>query len=359
MGWIFYGIKRHPAFFPKNNAQKTSFSIIIPFRNEEKHLPFLLKTLLNVKYDLTKFEILFVDDDSSDTSVEIIHTFLKDAPLYFEILSNKRYSNSPKKDAISLAAKQARHSWIVTTDADCKIPEKWLVLLDAFIQKEHPKMVCMPVFLERDDSFLKQYQFFDVLSLQATTLGGFGNNIPLLCNGANLAYKKNAFFEVAGFINNDKHASGDDIFLMEKIKALYPNKIKYLKNPEAAIITHCVESWEEIIQQRIRWASKTKYLKNAAVSLVGGIALLTNLTLVISLIFSFIFPLKILYFALFILLKIMLDSIILVVEARFLKLKINLFYVFLSSFVYSFMVVWVVLNSFHGAYQWKDRTFKK
>ena len=221
MGWIFYGIKRLPFFFPKNKAQKTSFSIIIPFRNEEKHLPLLLKTLLNVQYDVTKFEILFIDDDSSDTSVEIIHTFLKDTPIHFEILSNKRYSNSPKKDAITLAAKQAQHPWIVTTDADCKIPEKWLVLLDAFIQKEHPKMVCMPVFLERDDSFLKQYQFFDVLSLQATTMGGFGNNIPLLCNGANLAYKKNAFFEVAGFIDNDKHASGDDIFLMESFSFLF------------------------------------------------------------------------------------------------------------------------------------------
>ena len=359
MGWIFYGIKRRPVFFPKNKAQKTFFSIIIPFRNEAKHLPLLLKTLLKMQYDANKFEILFVDDDSTDASVEIIHTLLNDSHLNFEILSNKRYSNSPKKDAISLAAKKARHSWIVTTDADCKIPVKWLVLLDAFIQKEHPKMVCMPVFFERDDSFLKQYQFFDVLSLQATTMGGFGNHTPLLCNGANLAYKKNVFFEVAGFIDNDEHASGDDIFLMEKIKALYPKKIKYLKNAEATVITHCLESWEEIVQQRIRWASKTKYLKNVAVSLVGGITLLANLSLIISLVFCFIFPLKVLYFLLFILLKITMDSIILAVEAKFLKQKINFLYVFLSSFVYSFIVVWVVLNSFHGAYQWKDRTFKK
>lgn len=359
MGWIFYGMERLPTFFPNNKTQKASFSIIIPFRNEAKHLPVLLKSLLKVQYDVNQFEILFIDDDSSDASVEIINTLLKDAPLHFKILSNKRYSNSPKKDAISLAVKQAQYPWIVTTDADCKLPEEWLVILDAFIQKEQPKMVCMPVNIERDDSFLKQYQFFDLLSLQATTMGGFGNVTPLLCNGANLAYKKNVFFEIAGFLDNDIYASGDDIFLMEKIKVLYPKKIKYLKNAEVSVSTHCVESWKEIVQQRIRWASKTKYLKSVAVSYVGGITLLANLTLVLCLLFCFIFPLKILYFVLFILLKIMLDSIILGIATRFFRQKINFLYAFLSSIVYSFIVVWVVLNSFRGAYQWKDRTFKK
>ena len=356
--WVLHGIIKLPFFFLKKENCKTSFSIIIPFRNEEKHLPTLLSTLTKINYDVTKFEVFFVDDESTDASVTIIKESLKDLKINFQILANERYSNSPKKDAISLALKKANYEWIVTTDADCSVPKNWLKLLDGFIQKKDPKMVCMPVVFENNGSMIHQFQFFDGLSLQAVTLGGFGNKKPLLCNGANLAYKKNTFFEVAGFIDNDDYASGDDIFLMEKIKKMYPKKISFLKNADATVITQCVESWEEVIQQRVRWASKTKYLKNLTVNLLGGATFVSNLTFICCLLCCFIFPLKAGYFLFFIGLKLLLDTLILISEALFLRQKMNLLYLFLSSFAYSFIVVWVVLQSLRGGYEWKGRTFK-
>ncbi|MEZ4817395.1 MAG: glycosyltransferase [Flavobacteriaceae bacterium] len=358
MGWIFYGSKKLNTFSPKDTLQKTTFSIVIPFRNEEKNLPILIQSLLKLTYDVTKFEILLVDDESSDASVEIIKEGLKDSDISFHILTNKRYSNSPKKDAISQAIKKATHEWIVTTDADCQVPTAWLSLLDAFIQKSDSKMVCMPIVFEQATTVLHQFQFFDWLSLQAVTKGGFGNLKPLLCNGANLAYKKNTFFEVAGFIDNDEHASGDDIFLMEKIKTLYPKKIHFLKNTLATVTTQCVGSWKDVVQQRIRWASKTKYLKNTIVTLLGGITFIANLSFLLTLLCCFIFPLKIEYFITLMALKIIIDSSILISEAQFHRQKINFLHLLLSALIYSAITVWVVFKSMNGAYEWKGRSFK-
>jgi hypothetical protein len=284
---------------------------------------------------------------------------LKDSEIDFTIFSNKRHSNSPKKDAISLAVKKAKHPWIVTTDADCQIPELWLTILDAFIQKKDPKMVCMPVLFKTASSIVKQFQFLDGLSLQAVSMAGFGNRHPLLCNGANLAYKKNAFFEVAGYIDNDQHPSGDDIFLMEKIRRLYPEKIDYLKNNSATVTTQCVEKWEEVFQQRIRWASKTKHQKNTRVDVLGGIILLSNITFILCLFGCFLFPLKVSSFLFFILFKTVGDSIVLTMSANFFKQPIHFSFLVLSLFLYPFVLIWIIVGSIIGNYQWKGRTFKK
>lgn len=359
MGWIAFGMQKLHFFKATKTPLKTSFSVIIPFRNEAKNLPFLIESFLKLSYNKEQLELLFVDDESEDASVLVIENALKNSGMDYTILTNKRYSNSPKKDAISLAVKKSKYPWIVTTDADCKVPEGWLTLLDAFIQKKDPKMVCMPVLFEKDASLVKQFQFFDGLSLQVVSMAGFGNRKPLLSNGANLAYKKNVFFDVAGYIDNDQYTSGDDIFLMEKIRRLYPKKIKYLKNASATVTTQCVDNWKEVLQQRIRWASKTKYQKNTAVEILGSIILLSNITFLVCILGFFLFPLKAAIFLYFILLKIVLDSIIVWMSAKFFKLKLNVLFLVLSLLLYPFILIWVIAGSFFGDYQWKGRTFKK
>ncbi|MEZ4858404.1 MAG: glycosyltransferase [Flavobacteriaceae bacterium] len=357
--WMLLGIQNLSFFKPKETPLKTTFSIVIPFRNEEKQLPLLIRSIQHLNYDPNKFEILFVDDASEDRSVSIIKDVLKDTLLTFKIISNKRYSNAPKKDAISLAVKKATNAWIITTDADCQVPPDWLLLLDAYITQYNPEMVCMPVLFEEADSLLAQFQFLDGLSLQATTKAGFGHGLPLLCNGANLAYKRTLFFEVAGYVDNDQYASGDDVFLMEKIKVLYPKKIHYLKTPKATVITQSVKSWREVIQQRIRWASKTKYQKNKAVTVLGSTVLLANMGFIASVVLCFIYPLYGSTFLGFILFKIVVDALFLHKEVQFFNKKIQLFLTVINAFIYPFIMVWVAANSIRGNYNWKGRSFKK
>ncbi len=129
-------------------SEKTAFSVIIPFRNEAKNLSNLLASIQQLKYSENLVEFLFVDDDSTDNSVEIINCHfeciretsklgLDSARPDIRVLNNKRVSNSPKKDAISTALKKAKNNWVITTDADCIVPENWLKTIDNFIQQNN------------------------------------------------------------------------------------------------------------------------------------------------------------------------------------------------------------------------------
>ena len=99
---LLYGWKKIQEFPSKNSPAEIRFSIIVPFRNEAKNLPILLKSLTEINYPNSKFEIILVNDESEDNSVEIIEGFLQlHSGFRIKILDNGHTSNSPKKDAIN------------------------------------------------------------------------------------------------------------------------------------------------------------------------------------------------------------------------------------------------------------------
>lgn len=345
-------------FFATESFQPlTTFTILIPFRNESENLPALLKSISDLKYPIELFKVLLVNDASEDDSEEIIHDAIAKSRISMELLQNNRASNSPKKDAISEGIKHSKSTWILTTDADCELPEKWLQTLDAFIQKKNPIMVCAPVVYKSDGSFLQTFQQLDGLSLQTATMGSFGLNHPILCNGANLAYRKDAFEEVNGFSGNDHIASGDDIFLMEKMKKTFPNQVKFMKLKEAAVYTKPQPSWKQVMNQRIRWASKTSKQKNLASMLLGLVVFLANISFLPLPILMILDSNNLIPYLSLILFKILIDYIVIRQSADFLKEKVSFWKFLWLPFVYAVLIIIVVVGSLKGAYSWKGRSF--
>jgi len=333
----------------------TQFSIIIPFRDEKKNLSDLLQSLEQLNYPKDQFEIIFVDDDSTDNSVEII----KNIQLNCNIIKNNRISNSPKKDAIETAINKAKFDWIITTDADCILPKQWLQTFASFIQKQPSKLIAAPVKYIANSSFLEQFQVFDFLSLQAVTVAGFGVHKPFLCNGANLCYHKLTFFEVNGFTGNENIASGDDIFLLEKIAEKYPEQVHYLKSTEALVSTKPQSTFKQLLAQRIRWAAKTSSYKNNFTKTVGIIVFLMN-TLMVTLTFwtiinPYLWRLLLITFTI----KLILDGLLIKKQYSFINQKFSSFNFILSSFCYPFFSIFVALSSLQSSYYWKGRQFKK
>ena len=359
MVWLVAGVSKLKAFSEGPNGKNTSFSIIIPFRNEAANLPELLASLKALDYPKNQFEILLVNDGSTDTSVSIIEEALKETHLQYAVLENKRYSSSPKKDAITEALKKVQHPWIITTDADCKVPKDWLTVIDKFRSAKNPKMICGPVIFENQLNLVEQYQFWDGLSLQWATMGGFGWKKPLLCNGANLAFEKDCFFEVNGYEGNNHLATGDDLFLMEKVYALYPKKVLYLKNNQAIVYSKPVQSFSEIVSQRTRWASKTTQLKSPLTKALALGIFLGNFMVIAAFLCIFIYPMQLPHFGLLILLKYGLDFFSLLFTAQVFQKKYALGGLLFSVFIYPFLHCWIFIHCWKGSYTWKGRNFKK
>ena len=349
----------------QHDSCDTAFTVLIPFRNEAANLPRLLSSLAALDYPKNKVEIILIDDHSTDDSEQVIQNMKRrHKDLNLILIHSTTIGASPKKEALELGVGMASNPWIITTDADCVLPKNWLMAFDGFIGSDPPRMIVAPVTYSSGKRFLDKFQLLDFMSLQGTTMGSFGLkgkgiSRPFLCNGANLCYEKKAFFDVDGYKDNKNIASGDDVFLLEKMYDKFPDQVKFIKSAEAIVRTSGQENLNGLIKQRVRWAAKTSSYQHPFGKLVGLSVFLTNALLIILLVLSTFNSFSWLYFGFIYLLKFNVDFILLYKTATFFDQKEVMSSYFLSSIVYPFFTVWVALLSIKGPYTWKDRTFQK
>lgn len=358
IGSFAFGFDRVSVFKLKKKDAKTTFSVIIPFRNEAENLPDLLASIAALKYPNHLYEIIFVDDDSEDDSVKTIMRFLSSAQNDIKVIPNKRVSVSAKKDAITKAVKQAKNDWIITTDADCVLPKYWLDSFDAFIQTTTSKCIVAPVVYTDENSFLNRFQQLDMLSLQGATLGGFGIKKPFLCNGANFAYQKELFKTLNGFEGNKNIASGDDIFLLEKALKKHPNGVQYLKCQHAVVTTKGQPNWNALKAQRVRWAAKTSAYNNGFGKLTGFVVLLMNTLIILFLPLVLFSTFNLKTFVYILVIKFSIDFLLIFKAALFFNRKPVLSSYFFGFLLYPFFSVYIAFVSMFTNYTWKGRRFK-
>ncbi|SFS54227.1 glycosyltransferase family 2 protein [Lutibacter maritimus] len=347
-------------FKSRETSPKNTFTIVVAFRNEVENLPKLLQSLSNLNYPANLFEILLVNDNSTDAFEPIIAGFKKQYPqLTIVLLNNKRTSNSPKKDAISVGIQQSKFDWIVTTDADCEVPKNWLTLFNEFIEDKKPLFISAPVSFKQKASFLFHFQNLNFISLIGSTIGGFGIKKPFMCNGANLCYSKKIFNEINGFVGNETIASGDDIFLLEKMIEKHPNKTLFLKSEESVVLTNSALTWKQFFNQQIRWASKSTSYKNNFAKFVGIMVFLENLMIFTVIITTLINPIHWKAFFIIFIQKMFVDFLLIEKTSKFLKNRKSLIFVPITSLLYPFYILFVSLFSTFKKYEWKGRVYKK
>ncbi len=347
---LIYGFMKVNSFDYVGLKPKTKFSIVVPFRNEAENLPILLDSFSNLNYPEDLFEIILVDDFSSEEYR--VQTF----KFKVSVIKNVRVSNSPKKDAISTAIHAAENDWIITTDADCVVNEKWLLTLDNYIQLHDVSMIAGAVSYESKNSFLHYFQQLDLASLQGATMGSFGFGKGFMCNGANFAYCKSFFLEINGFGGNDGIASGDDVFLLQKAIARFPEKVHYLKSENNIVVTKPLDDWKSLFYQRVRWASKTASYQIRFGKGLGLVVFVGNLAWVLGVVSWVLGFIPFQDILLLILLKFIVDAV-LIYKANLFLSKTKIRFLFSGSLLYPFFSSSVALYSLFGKYEWKGRRF--
>jgi len=360
IGVFIFGFSKLPNFKLSDLSPEIKFSVIVPFRNEASNLPTLLGSFSNLTYPTNFFEIILVNDESSDDFKPIIDAFKKEySTINLRVINVIRKSNSPKKDALNTAINTANFDWIITTDADCKVPKTWLTAFNEFIQKNNPLFIAAPVLFEKRNSFLFHFQNLNFMSLIGTTIGSFGIKKPFMCNGANLCYNKATFLKVKGFEENTNIASGDDIFLLEKMTKHFPDKVSYLKSKSSLVTTKAAKNWNNFIHQQIRWASKSTYYKNTFAKLVGILVLLENTLLISLLISAFVKPKLWILFLIVFAFKLLIDSALIIKTFSYFKSNLSVFHILVTSLLYPIFIGFIGFISLFKKYQWKGRMFKK
>lgn len=335
-----------------------SFSILIPFHNEEKHLTQLCESLSKLEYPIHLFELIFIDDFSTDQSVALIENFNFPDLFSVKVLSSVKKSAAPKKDALQIGISQARFNWIVTTDADCVCPELWLKAINDFIEIHHPKMLCGSVLVVSNNDEIQELQQMENLSLQFVTRAAIGWKKPIMANGANLIYRKDAFYGCGGFEGNLDIASGDDIFLMEKFRQRDPDGIHYLADKRAIVRTQPVTSWKEVVHQRVRWASKTRKQKNNLSILIGGLVTLANLMVLVCVVLFFLDDIPKIILLGFFIFKILIDFWTVRRSANFFEQQTFFIKFIYLNLIYTFLQIFVFFKTLKSSYIWKNNQFK-
>ncbi len=344
-----------------NRTNKLRASVIVPFRNEERNLRRTIESILNQDIEKDRFEIILVDDNSKDNSIESVKDLIENNNLRLI----KLHDGMGKKKAIETGINQAKNEIIVTTDADCYHQKAWLrSLIECF--DEETGFVAGKVVYDNVNNFFEELQKIEFASLVSIGAALIGNNIPLLANGASCAYRKDLFFMVGGFSDNLNLASGDEEFLMQKIHFDAKYKIKFCSAENSSTFTEPIKSFSKFLNQRKRWVSKVPFYRNKLllpvlvllylfyVFFLPGLALIfvnSNLSKTIFLIFGF---------------KSFIDLIFMVkgykllglLKRKYELLKLIIFFP-IAEFFHFIYISLIPILSFLTGFKWKGRKFKR
>ncbi len=339
----------------------TKFTIIIPARNEELIIANCLKSIQSQNYPTELFEVIVVNDHSTDQTEKIVSIIQSGFPSLRLINLSEYISgtiNSYKKRAIEIGVSQSKYEWIITTDADCVVLPNWLNNFDQYIQEKQPVFIAAPVMFSLTKTWLGLFQLLDFISLQGITAAAVAAGYHSMCNGANLAYNKAAFYEVDQFKGIDHLASGDDMLLMYKIKQRFPERLGFLFSTEMIVTTAPMPSWKSFINQRIRWASKADSYSEKSIFWVLALVYCFNAFIFFGLIAGIfvngIYPI-ILYI---VMVKIIVEIIFMIPVAHFFGRTNSLFFFPLMQ---PFHILYTVIAGWlgkYGTYQWKGREIK-
>ena len=184
--------KKEREFSNKIEKYNTFLSIVIPVRNEEKNICKCLESIKNQNFPNDLFEIIVINDDSTDLTFEKTNQFIAENPELSLKLISLQSNIIGKKRAIQEGIRNSKGELILTTDGDCEANPNWISTIVSFYETEKPEMIIAPVVFHNEKNIFEKIQSLEFLSL----IGSAGSSAilknPILCNGANLAYSKSA-----------------------------------------------------------------------------------------------------------------------------------------------------------------------
>ena len=336
-----------------------SITVLIPIRNEILNLSRLIQCLENQTYPPEFFEVIFIDDNSEDSSYDYLKDYSKTSKINVRVYRLEADDNriSHKKAAISYGITRSTGDYILLTDGDVFFSRYWIRRFADVFQRTDSKFISGPVVME-GGSFMDEIQSLEFSSLIGAGAAAIYYNNPVLCNGANLAFKKEVFIEVNGYEGYEKIISGDDEFLMYKISKFYPSKIFFLKSSKAIVHVQPESSINEFYHQRRRWSGKWRKHPNPLSKVLALYIFMVHLSFLLLFILCILKLVPVYTVILLLTIKLLLEFVYFKQMYLFFIKKLKILPFLLSSLAYPVYAVTFGILSNMGGYKWKGRYYK-
>jgi cellulose synthase/poly-beta-1,6-N-acetylglucosamine synthase-like glycosyltransferase len=353
-------------FLPRKHfsSEKPKVSVIIAARDEEECIARCINSICNQTYSKEQFEVIIVNDQSEDSTEEIVKLLQRKYDnLNLINIKDRPEDYAPKKYAISEALKISMGEIILTTDADITVKPTWIESIVSFFEKDVGLVVGFSSVRENQiKKFFQKFEALDFLMLMAATKGSIRIGIPISCSGQNLSFRKVAFDEVGGFGEENKTQSADDVLLLHLMRKSKNWNIAFADDENAYVETDATKSKVEFLKQRIRWAAMGagQFTKSFNLTIINIATSVVNIGLLLLFAGYFLLSPELNQFLINVLIiKFVVELIVAVAGTiNIRKIKWMWFFPFLFILYMPYILI-ISFFSMFGNFKWKERVYKK
>ena len=339
--YLIHWLRTPDITVPDSFTPTLAVTVIVVAHNEEDSIGRCIDSILKQNYPTPLMEIIIVNDRSEDKTVEILDRFSGPNLTLLHLHEHPEFIHltAYKKSAIELAVHHARKDWMVMTDADCVLQPDWLRTIAFHKTNNDPVFITSPVILNSNHSLLQKMQLMENLTFMIVTAAGIRSMLHDIANGANMSFSKTAFEHVKGYGGNYQYASGDDMFLIEKMRFAFPDQIGFIKSMTAVATTEPKLTWASLLRQRIRWAYKNKGLKSARIQVIWGFVGFYYLVMAGLLLIPLFSKVSFIPFMIMLFVKWIADAMVVNTASRFFGKRFSIVEFVLLQFVYGYYLV--------------------
>ena len=240
-------------------SKKLPVSVIVCAKNEEENVKKFIPLL--AEQDYPDFEIVLIDDASSDETLEVFEQFEQQYPnvRLVKVQNNEAFWGN-KKYALTLGIKASKKEYLLFTDADCYPTSKnWITAMTSQFTMNKTIVLGYGGYEKVERSLLNKIIRFETVLTAVQYFSWAKLGLPYMGVGRNLAYKRDEFFNVNGFIEHIQIRSGDDDLFINQAANKNNTTISY--TPESFTYSKPKETYREWFTQKRRHISTAEYYK--------------------------------------------------------------------------------------------------
>lgn len=281
---LYFGLKRSDGIKQSSSDRFPFISVIVAARNEENNIEVCINSLKNIVYPEKKYEVILVNDKSSDSTKTIMHqcTEYRKEFIILDTIDAPDSILTGKVKALSYGISKSKGDIIMMTDADCTVNKNWLIE-SAKYYHDNIGLLCGFTKIDYSQGLFSKLQSLDWIYLQSLASASSGISAELSCIGNNLSVSAETYNSIGGY-EKLKFSVTEDLALLRKIISEKRFKVLYPINPNCLVNTLPCADFKELYRQKKRWFRGGIGI-NSLGYLLGFMLYASNIILVFGLLF--------------------------------------------------------------------------